>query len=242
MRIAAFLLAVEAIAVASVAGAAQRGAAATLAIVVSDQAGAPLGNALVTLQGPASRTARTERGRVVFENLPAGTYRLRFDKEGFIPFEREVTARGRAPIEVKAALTPTPPPPRPLPCVEPPAPAPVVVSPISIDIPAFIEKNHLGRDPNKTSALTCTPGGLATLIQVREPIAEHAHADADEFLYVVGGTGSVRIGDRVEALQAGVLTLVPRSMPHAITARGRNPLYLLSIRAGEKCGASATKG
>jgi mannose-6-phosphate isomerase-like protein (cupin superfamily) len=200
----------------------------------------------VTLQGPLSRSARTERGRVVFENIPAGTYRLRYERDGFIPFEQEIAARGRAPIDLKVALTPAPPM-KPLPCVTPPAPPPPAPtagagSPTAIDIPAFIEKNHVGRDPNKTSSLSCTPGGLATVIQVRDPITEHVHSDADEFLYVVGGAGSVRIGDRVEPLQAGVLMLVPRATPHAITARGRGQLYLLSIRAGEKCGASATKG
>jgi mannose-6-phosphate isomerase-like protein (cupin superfamily) len=218
----------------------RRGAApaglATLAVSVMDPSGSPIPNALVTLDGAAHRSGRTERGRIAFENLPAGSYRLRFESDAFITLERDVTARGRAPIDVKATLTPAPPV-KPVPCVETAPPAAPVVTPMSIDLPAFIEKNHVGRDPSRLSSISCTPGGSATLVQIREPMPEQRHADADEFLYVIAGTGAVRIGDRVEALQSGVLALVPRTMPHVITARGRSPLFLLSIRAGEKCGA-----
>jgi hypothetical protein len=217
----------------------------TLAIFLTDSSGTPITNALVTLQGPAERSGRTERGRIAFENIPAGNYRVRFDHEGFIPLEREFAARGTVPIDVKATLTPAPAV-KPVPCVEPPpragtaAPA---VPPMSLDLPDFLEKNQLGRDPSKTSSIACTPGGLASVIQIKDPLTEQTHPDADEFIYVIAGTGTVRIGDRVESLQSGVLALVPRTMPHVISPRGRNPLYILSIRAGEKCGAaSAVRG
>jgi mannose-6-phosphate isomerase-like protein (cupin superfamily) len=230
-----------AIVTAGAGGQAQRRAVgtATLAITVADPAGAPIANALVSLQGPAERSARTERGRIAFEKLPAGTYRLRFEHDAFVTFEKEVAARGAKPIPVEVTLTPAPPV-KPVPCVQPVAPpAPVAVAaPFALDLPGFIEKNHVGRDPSKISEITCTPGGSASVIQIREPMPEQRHADADEFLYVIAGTGSVRIGDRIEQLQSGSLALVPRTIPHVITARGRGALFLLSIRAGEKCGAS----
>jgi mannose-6-phosphate isomerase-like protein (cupin superfamily) len=210
---------------------------ATLAIAVADPSGAPIGNALVTLQGPEERSARTERGRIVFEKLPAGTYRLRFEHEGFVTFERELAARGAKPIPVDVTLTPAPPV-KPVPCVEPVAPPAPAVAPLALDLPGFIEKNHVGREPSKVSAITCTPGGAASVIQIREPMPEQRHDDSDEFLYVIAGTGAVRMGDRVEPLESGVLALVPRATPHVITARGRSPLFLLSIRAGEKCGTA----
>ena len=76
--------------------------------MVSDPSGAGIPDVKVTMQGPANREARTERGRIVFEELPSGTYRLRFDRDGFISLEREVAARGGAPIDVKVTLTPAP--------------------------------------------------------------------------------------------------------------------------------------
>lgn len=241
MRITTYIIAAAIVAIGTSTQAQRRGGgAATLAIMVTDPSGTPIPNTLVALQGPASRSGRTERGRIVFENVPAGTYRLRFDSDAFVPFEREVVARGPKPVEVKVELTPAPPV-KPVPCVEPPPPQAAVVSPLSLDLPAFIEKNHVGRDPSKTSIITCTPGGGALLMQIREPMPEQRHADADEFLYVIAGTGAVRIGDRVEPLQSGMLAVVPRTLPHVITAKGRSPLFVLSIRAGEKCAGAAQR-
>jgi len=215
------------------------GGSATLAIVLTDPAGVPISNVLVTVQGAAERSARTEQGRIVFEGVPSGNYRLRFEREAFVTLERELVARAGAPTEVKATLNPAVPM-KPLPCVEVPKPAAAVpvVSPTAIDLLGFIEKNYVGKEAGKTSPISCTPGGTASLIQVREPLDVPAHADADEFLYVIAGTGAVRIGQRVEALQSGVLVLVPRTLPHVLTSRGRNPLVVLSVRAGERCAVS----
>jgi hypothetical protein len=214
---------------------------ATFAIMVSDPDGTPLGDVKVTLDGPVAREVRTERGRIALENLPFGTYRLRFDREGFVSFEREVVARGAAPIDVKVTLTPAPPPPPP---PEPPAapqpeasdPAPALSStPVAIDMGDFIEKNYIGRSSGKTSPLACATGGPATLIQVKDPIVQHSHTDADEFLYTIAGQGSVRAGGRDQPVGPGTFMMVPRGVPHLIVAVNRNPLVLLSIKAGEQC-------
>lgn len=218
------------------AGAQRRGGggAVTLAVAASDPSGAPLTDVLVTVKGPAERTARTEGGRIAFEGLPAGTYRVRFDREDLIPFEKELTARGAAPIDVKVTLNPAPRP-KPVPCEPPPPPPALSVDAVAVDVPAFLEKNFIGRDPSKSSSLSCATAGAATLIQVRQPLDEHAHADADEFVYVVAGTGSVSFGSREHPLQSGTYLMVPRAMRHTFTAKGRNPLVLLSVRAGERC-------
>jgi hypothetical protein len=219
------------------------GGSATLAVVLTDPAGAPISNALVTLQGAAERSARTEQGRIVFEGVPSGNYRLRFEREAFVTLERELVARAGAPTEVKAMLNPAAPV-KPLPCVELPKPAPAaaaVVSPTAIDLLSFIEKNYVGKEAGKTSPISCTPGGTASLIQVREPLDVPAHADADEFLYVIAGTGAVRMGQRVEVVQSGVMVLVPRTIPHVLTSRGRNPLVVLSVKAGERCAVQAAR-
>ena len=166
----------------------------TFAVSVQDSTGAPIPNVAVTLTGPVSRNARTEGGRIAFESLPAGAYKFRFDKEGFVPLERELTARGAAPIDVKVTLDALPPPPTP-----PPAPAPspaptaghvVNAKPVAIDMPAFIEKYYVGRAAGKTTAITCATGGDASLLQLNDGLAEHTHADADEFIYVIAGQGA----------------------------------------------------
>jgi mannose-6-phosphate isomerase-like protein (cupin superfamily) len=212
---------------------------AAFAIMVSDPSGAPIGDVKVTMTGPVSRDARTERGRIAFENLPSGNYVLRFEREGFFSLEREVVARGGAPIDVKVILTPEPPPPPPpVPVIPPKPPAPAVTAePVAIDMATFIEKNYVGRGAGKTSPLACAAGGAATLIQVKDPLIEHTHPDADEFLYTIAGEGSVSAAGAPHPLRAGVFMMVPRGVPHIIVAVTRSPLMLLSIKAGEQCSA-----
>jgi mannose-6-phosphate isomerase-like protein (cupin superfamily) len=212
---------------------------ATLAIIVTDPAGTPIDQVKVALQGPATRSAVTEKGRIVFEGLPPGTYLLRFDREEFVARERELTARAGAPTNVKVTLTPLPPPP-PKPA-EPVAPPPAAnAQPMMIDLIAFIEKNLGGKAPSKTSPLACSGGGGAELIQVREPLSHPPHPEADEFLYVVAGSGGASIAGRQDLVKPGGFLLVPRGASHAFSARGKTPLILLSIRAGEKCSPPET--
>lgn len=222
-------------------GAQRRGgrATVTLAIVVTDSAGAPVSNVLVTVEGAEKRSARTEAGRIAFEDLPAGAYRLRFEGAGFVTLERELTAGGAKPIDVKVTLTPLPPPPPPPPPapVAPVPPPAVDARPAAFDLPTFIEKNYIGREAVKTSPLACAGAGSATLIQVKTQLAQHAHATADEFLYVVAGDGTAKIGDRTEALHAGMFLMIPRAVPHAFLVTGRTPLVIMATRAGEGCGA-----
>ena len=213
------------------------GGGVTFAIVVADPSDAPVTDVKVTMTGPAQRTTRTERGRAVFEGLPAGTYRFRFEKIGYIAFEREVVGRGGKPIDVKVTLTPEPlPPPRPVPPL-PPAVTDVPARFVVLDMPAFIEKNYVGRAAGKTTALACASGATSTLIQINEPVANHAHSDADEFVYVIAGDGTLRMGQREEALGPAVFLMIPRGMSHTMTAGRKKPLVLMSIRAGEPCAA-----
>lgn len=243
-RMVALFLAVVTTAVAPVA-AQRRGAGGggnvTFAVTVVDPSGAPLPEVRVTMTGPAERTGRTEAGRLVFEGVPAGTYRFRFEKDGFVPFEKELAARGSAPVDVKATLTPAPAPPPPAPApVAPAAPVPddlTPAKPVVLDMPAFIEKNYVGRAAGKTTPLGCSTYGSSTLIQINEPIASHAHADADEFIYVIAGQGMVKLGERDEPLGPGVYLLIPRGLAHSFTAGPKKPLVMISTRAGEKCGS-----
>lgn len=241
MRIAAIVTILAALALPEQLDAQRRGAAprtgpVTLAIAVADPSGTPVGDVRVTLTaatGSLSRTSRTERGRTVFENLPAGEYRLRFEKNGYIALERDVTGRGARPIEVKVTLAP-----EPLPPIEPVGtlPPPVVdARMVVLDMPAFIEKNYIGRAAGKTTPLGCATGGNSTLLQINEPLAQHAHEDADEFIYVIAGQGMARLSGREEPLGPAVFMMIPRGMPHTFTAGPKKPLVVMSVRAGERC-------
>ena len=104
-------------------------------------------------------------------------------------------------------------------------------------VPLFLEKNFIGgREGRKDSPLGCTPTGTATLHQIREVWLNHAHEDADEWLYVVAGEGALRIGNNPDQrIQAGTFSLVPHSTTHALLPQGRNPLIVISVLSGPAC-------
>jgi hypothetical protein len=220
------------------AGAQRRGAgggSVTFAVAVSDPSGTPIPDVKVIVTGAAQRTTRTEGGRIVFEGMPAGAYRFRFEKDGFVPLERELSGRGGTPIDVKATLTPLPPPPPPPPAAPAPPPEPTVDAKfVVLDMPAFVEKYYIGKAPGRTTSLGCATGGTSTLVQINEPLSEHTHSDADEFVYVIAGQGFAQVADRKEPLGSGVFLMIPRGFTHAFTA-SKKPLVLISTRAGEKC-------
>jgi mannose-6-phosphate isomerase-like protein (cupin superfamily) len=209
----------------------------TFAIFVTDPAGAPVSDVSISVEGPVKRQATTEAGRIALENLPTGSYHFTFAREGFYVSEKDVNARGRAPIDVKVTLTPRP---KPVPALQAPPPDPpsaATSTPVILDLPSVIEKNYVGRAAGKTLSLACSPGGSSTLIQINQPIAEHTHNDADEFVYVIAGDGTAHVGGRDERLHAGFLLVVPRRTAHSFTVNGKSPLVMLSMRAGEKCGS-----
>lgn len=221
------------------AAAQRRGAGAgpvSFAVSVSDSTGAPLGGVDVDLTGPANRDGRTEAGRLAFEDLPAGTYRFKFQKDGFVTLERDVVARGRVPVDVKVALDRMPAPPAPPPApVRTLPPAPVNAKPLSLDLPSFIEKNYVGRSPQKTSELACSTGGPATLLQLNDAAAERTYTDADEFIYVIAGQGTAVIAGTQDSLDAGTFLLIPRGTKHTFVPGPKKPLVMVSMLAGATC-------
>jgi mannose-6-phosphate isomerase-like protein (cupin superfamily) len=218
-------------------------------VIVRDASGNPLSGVIVTVSGSTRNQATTGGDGAADLTLAAGSYRLRFEREGFFALERDVTIRAGQAAEVEVALTaapPPPPPPSPPPAPPPPAapapPARTVAAgpPVNISVPGFLDKNFIGRDPLKESVLACTPDATTRLLQLRDPISAHKHDNLDEILYIVAGEGGVRIGEQVTAVGPGSLSVIPRGLSHAIERRGRNPLIVLSTLAGAPCPPSVT--
>ncbi len=70
--------------------------------------------------------------------------------------------------------------------------------------------------------MTLSPGAASQEASANE------HAWAEQWLYVVSGTGSARIGKRSVALRAGALLLIEKHEPHQIRA-GRTRLVTMNI-------------
>ena len=227
--------------------AATGGATTNAMFFITDPAGAPIEGVTVTVTGPVDREAKSPGGGFTrVQNLRAGTYRVRFTHQRFITFEKELTWRaGTATPEVAVTLNPAPATPLP----EPP-PAPIVVpvpaapklpppgAPKTVSLPEFIEKNFIsGREPQKENLVGCSGVGQALLWQVREPWNSRQHESADGMLYVIGGEGRLKLGDREFTVSAGAFAVVPRGTTYSLSRSGRNPLIVLAVLAGAPCAA-----
>jgi mannose-6-phosphate isomerase-like protein (cupin superfamily) len=217
----------------------------TISVQVTDTAGAPLADVAVTVSGTLSREGVTGAdGSLRLMTMRAGTYRLRFVREGSITLERDLTLRAGESPTIDVALSSAPMAPKaPAAPVEPVAPvstgAPALGPPSDpkvTPIPLFLEKNFIGgREGRKDSLLGCTTTATATLHQLRDTWAAHAHDNAEEWIYVVAGEGVLRIGASDQKVQAGTFSLVPHTISHALIPQGRNPLIVISVLSGAPC-------
>ena len=220
------------------------GATTSAVFFITDPSGGSIEGVDVRLTGPVDREATSPfSGPTRVQGLRAGTYRVRFTKEGFITFEKELTWRaGTAAPEVAVTLNPAPEPPPP-----PPAPAPAKTEAPSAKLPPpgtpktmplidFIEKNLIsGKEPHKENLIGCSGVGQAVLWQVRDPWTDRQHESADVTVYVIAGEGTLRLGDRDVSVTNGSFAVVPRGTTYGLTRRGRNPLIVLAVLAGAPC-------
>ena len=221
------------------------GAATTTALLyITDGSGRMVEDVTVTLTGPVDREVKSPAsGPTRVEGLRAGTYRVRFAHEKFITFEKEIVWRaGTAQPELSITLNPAPvvaaPPPPPAP-VAAPAPTPKLPPPgtaKTVSLPDYIEKNFInGKEPQKENLIGCSGVGQALLWQVREPWNGRQHESADGMLYVVGGDGRLKLGEREFTIAAGAFAVVPRGTTYSLSRSGRNPLIVLAVLSGAPC-------
>ena len=76
-------------------------------VVVRNVSGTPIEGVRIAISGARTEEAKTNAEGVVSLALAAGSYRLRFEHEGFITLERDVTVR-TAPLDVAVVLNRAP--------------------------------------------------------------------------------------------------------------------------------------
>lgn len=219
-------------------------ATAVLTVTVNDGTGTPVADVKVSAVGPVEAEGiTTAMGQVRLPGIRPGTYRLRFERDGYHTFEKEVTWRAGTPVpasEVTLTAAPPPPPPPEPPKVEPP-PKPTVP-----DMPAgkattmslldHIERNFISsKEPQKASLVGCSGAAQSWLWQVREPWQDRKHDDAELMVYVVGGDGTLRMDGHDIPIAAGSFAVIPRATAYGLTRRGRNPLIMLATLSGPPC-------
>jgi hypothetical protein len=219
-------------------------------LFITDGTGRPIENVTVNVMGPVDREVKSpSNGPTHIEGLRAGTYRVRFTHDRFITFEKEIvwragTAQPEMAITLNAASERSAPAPAPAPAAAPVVPPPSTTklpppgTPKTISLPDFIEKNFIsGREPQKENLIGCSGVGQALLWQIRDPWTGRQHDGADGMVYVVGGDGRLKLGEREFTISAGAFAVVPRGTTYSLSRSGRNPLIVLAVLAGAPCAA-----
>jgi mannose-6-phosphate isomerase-like protein (cupin superfamily) len=224
------------------AAAAPANARAGMAITVTDPAGATLGTVSVAADGPTTRGGETNAsGQVNFPGLLAGVYRLRFEGNDVVAFEKEVTLRAGQVMSIDVMLNrakKVAPPPAPAPVVAPPPPAPTsgpAGQPQQVSVPRVLEGDYVGKNPRRESLLSCSGNTRTTMLQINQPMPERMYADADVVYYVIGGEGTMKLNGKESKLALNDFVSIPRGGSHSFERKGSRVLILLSVLGGEAC-------
>jgi hypothetical protein len=210
-------------------------------MTVTDSRGLPISGVQVTVAGPSDRNGETnDSGQLNFVGMQPGTYRVRFDGDKLISFEKEVVVRSGQTTSFDAVLTAAPPPPAP----PPPPPAPVVAPAAKVGPPAMpqvlsivdlAEKQLSGNQARRETLVSCSGNTRTLLVVLNQDQADRLYDGAEVEYYVVAGQGAVRLNGRDTPLSAGSYVSIPRNTGHGVVRRGNRPLILLSILSGEPC-------
>jgi len=80
----------------------------------------------------------------------------------------------------------------------------------------------LGNKHSQAAQMTLSPGGA-------EGGPDNRHRGADQWLFVVSGTGEAIVNGKKYDLRAGALVLIERGDRHEIRNTGRTPLKTLNV-------------
>ena len=211
-------------------------------MTVTDARGLPIPGIQVTVAGPSDRNGETnDSGQLNFVGMQPGTYRVRFDGDKLISFEKEVVVRSGQTTSFDAVLNPAPPPPAAPP---PPPPAPVAAPaakvgpagmPQVMSIVDLAERQLSGNQPRRETLVACSGNTRTMLLVLNQDQPDSRYDGAEVEYYVVAGQGAVRLDGRDTPLAAGSYVSIPRNTGHGVVRRGNRPLILLSILSGEPC-------
>jgi len=217
---------------------------AGMAVTVTDSGGGTIDGVAVTADGPTARNGETNgSGQVNFPGMLAGVYRLRFEGDSVVAFEKEVTVRAGQILAVDVMLTPAKktPPPAPAPVAPPPAATSAKAGPTGqpqyLSVPKVLEGDFVGKEPRRESLLSCSGNTRTAMLQINQPMPERMYADADVVYYVIGGEGTMKLNGKETRLSLNDFVSIPRGGSHSFERRGNRTLILLSVLGGEPCDA-----
>jgi mannose-6-phosphate isomerase-like protein (cupin superfamily) len=207
-----------------------------IAMVVTDQRGAPLGSIHVDMMGPAARSGDTDMsGQVNFPGLQSGTYRLRFSGDGVATFEREVTVRAGAIEHLDIKLSPVAAPKAPEPATPATPAAGPTGSPQIGSLTNLADRMRNSKTPARETLLSCSGNTRNVLLVLTDEQPDRLYTSAESTYYVISGQGGAKVGAIQSVISPGSFVAVPRGTTFSIARQGKNPLVMLWTLSGEPC-------
>lgn len=68
------------------------------------------------------------------------------------------------------------------------------------------------------------------IIHVKKEVVLHKHAEHTEQVYILEGTGKMRLGNEWILIKPGDYIVIPENTPHAVIVTSETPLKVLSIQ------------
>ncbi len=100
----------------------------------------------------------------------------------------------------------------------------------SVNVLAALEQDPVPPDaPGKSTTLADNDDHTVILMQVNGVAQLHYHAEHDEIIHVLSGTGVFNLGGIEHPAKPGDLFVVPRNLVHGFRKTGDAPAALLSI-------------
>lgn len=100
----------------------------------------------------------------------------------------------------------------------------------TVSVPDWLAKNPLAADA-PFHAETISRGEHTTLniARVRTKLRLHFHKTTEEVVYLISGTGRMRLGERTFDVKAGDSVLIPKGVVHSFENTGAEPAVALSF-------------
>lgn len=71
------------------------------------------------------------------------------------------------------------------------------------------------------------------VIWIKKEVKPHRHLKHSEHVYVLEGTGTMRLGEKQFAIKAGDVVFIPKNMVHSLVVSSTVPVKVISVQAPE---------
>ncbi len=78
-------------------------------------------------------------------------------------------------------------------------------------------------------------------IAIRKNVPLHKHVNHSEHVYVLEGTGEMRLGDEHISIAPGDVIIIPKDTPHSLEVTSMDPVRIISIQAPKYDGSDKVK-